>query len=554
MKKPPDNYFALLVLLVSITLWFNQEIFRKVETLNNFMLRTNSITAGFSFVRSTIARFVNHSVTIGGTQSTTDERGDTTESNPATFPFQQWKQSFFQKIASIKTQTPRMRLATSITHTLFSSCKYLDRIKHTLCIPFSVTNGFSKVARPQQNHNKIVIQQASEENLEEILALVLKQWPQVRGIKEYFIECLKRQKTLIALENDVIIGSVSIADRIINLESVPLRSAGIFTLITDPSARGKGVGTKLMNRAKEVMFEDDVDISFLETSINSYYENFDWVTMEHPDLNFEINITEADAQSTHTGNFRGYQESDIEQIATVYNKCSKNRTLAPKRDKDYWIRYCNQFQIGNSLFFVLENEGEIQGFAHLIIDPSQATIKIMNLGYSSIVTKNIILYKILEYAKSRKIKAVKGSFVLENDFIKDIKGLKCSISFSPDTMLMLQMFEPARFFTKISPLIETRLRNAGLGSWSGTICISTESTHVYILIDRGRVRIEKSDNIVNADINLDIRQSDLLKIVFGHKTVGELNDVPSAIEHLSLLGVLFPSMDIFYRIHPLAGE
>ncbi len=171
-----------------------------------------------------------------------------------------------------------------------------------------------------------MVRRASFEDIERILELVFKCFP--RTPRSYFEHYIPDRDfpdlSLVAEENGEIVGYVQIYDRTVRTTQGNLRVGGIGNVCVSRKHRGKGIGSKLLQTATDLMKEKGFNASLLFASKREFYEKNGWRVWESYWCSFEV--PEAGEWS----------EGDFRDVMLLSEKFNEGWPMTVVRDEYVW--------------------------------------------------------------------------------------------------------------------------------------------------------------------------------------------------------------------------
>jgi predicted N-acetyltransferase YhbS len=219
----------------------------------------------------------------------------------------------------------------------------------------------------------------SREELEEVVSLCDAAFPKTS--REYFARHVLKDRTLapadtrILVKDRNIVSSVQVFPRTMYCRGEKIGFGGIGNVATLPSEREKGYAGSVLRDALEYIKNKQLPVSLLTTTINSYYEKFDFQTIRR-----HVVQTEFPRAGEQPGVRTFDRDRDLDRVIRLYNRFNVQFVGTLVRDVEYWdsqLEFCDE---DKSLFYVHETEGELRGFIRAIKKPDH--VQVLEYGFA----------------------------------------------------------------------------------------------------------------------------------------------------------------------------
>ena len=134
------------------------------------------------------------------------------------------------------------------------------------------------------------------------------------------------------------IGTAYVSDVAALLDGRRVRLAGIGCVVVPETMRGLGIGTRLMEELDGAFAAEGYDGALLFSSIDaSYYERFGYRPLLQHALTAELGGWRSQGPPANDAStIRPFEESDEEQVQSLYNTAAGLRRFAILRDRAAW--------------------------------------------------------------------------------------------------------------------------------------------------------------------------------------------------------------------------
>ncbi len=214
--------------------------------------------------------------------------------------------------------------------------------------------------------NPAVVSKDRIEAIVELLDIAFEHTP-----AEYFRrKLMENDTTTIAIsDDDMPVATVTMYDREVWYHGRKFRMCGIGDVATHPEYRGKGLASKLMRHAVEMMKKEGYDLSILFTDINSYYEKFGYSTVVRKVSRIEIPEPKNSGNRVLHLNNIDEAAPHVEGMLALYEPMASKYDYSIVRTKAYFLRTLKWFyDDGGKGIVVFDGDGKLlaYGFYRMI--------------------------------------------------------------------------------------------------------------------------------------------------------------------------------------------
>ena len=218
---------------------------------------------------------------------------------------------------------------------------------------------------------------------------------------------LRPEDTRILLEKGIIRSSVRVYFRHVHYGGSTLKMGGIGDVGTDPSVRGRGYASLLMNDAVEYMKSKGTILSFLFTRINPFYTQFGYFTLPTLDLTLH-----PPSPSTALPYRKADLNRDLSALIRMYDRSNRSRTAPVVRDEKYWKSQAGFPRLNPDLFWVVDENEEAVCYARGFIEKD--ILKLLDFGYA-LGKENRLHDLIAAMAEAAQKKTVRLSYISQQE-------------------------------------------------------------------------------------------------------------------------------------------
>ena len=195
----------------------------------------------------------------------------------------------------------------------------------------------------------------------------------------FFDNVFKPENTVAAIENDRILSAMQLLDFDISIRGKMYPCTYIAGVSTIPEFRGKGLATKVMAYAEEVVKSRGREFAMLTPSIDNFYEKFGYTSCYE---RLEYSYCPADykpEKSSCTSKKAGL--SDVEDMTEIYNTfCSFYDGYVKRTAKDF-ADIVEQYSLESGGVYIFYDEKN-NPVAYIVYDLSDRTIYADEIAYT----------------------------------------------------------------------------------------------------------------------------------------------------------------------------
>ena len=225
---------------------------------------------------------------------------------------------------------------------------------------------------------------------------------------------------------------------------------------------------------------------------------------------------------------------DVGALREIYDCFNATRTGTIVRSVEYWNNRPKWREYEPSLFWTARQNGEI--VAYLKCD----RWFIREMGYLPDHDGAMIklFHRFFLQAKDEEANEIEA--IVPSECRRIFEAAGCIVNRVERYHTMIRIINLKSMLTKMLPTFETRLNDSDFSRWGGSILIRYESDNQTLIVKGGKIEVSKEAG--NPTIDLAVSQTQLLNLLFGNMTAGQIafaNDLPMDKSEIELLGVLF---------------
>ncbi len=252
---------------------------------------------------------------------------------------------------------------------------------------------------------------------------------------------------------------IQIFDRSIYFQNQTIRVGGIGNVGTRPECRGRGYAGRLIEHALRIMGQEEMAVSFLYTTIQSYYERFGWKIL--PLEEQEIDISQLKHLRKHAGSFRRLQEKDYPLLHEMYSQRQSILSGTLLRDFQYWES--RPTWMSHVPVVLLEGEKPAAYFYYAKYTENRPVLTISEYGFSrpdpDLLTRLFAVMSIK--AEEKACKGIKSFFAPDPDIYAFLQTEKWKIREIPYPFMMCRNVAGKGFHD----IIQKEAENNGFVYW-----------------------------------------------------------------------------------------
>jgi predicted acetyltransferase len=323
---------------------------------------------------------------------------------------------------------------------------------------------------------------------------------------------------------------------------VKLKVGEITYVGTHPEHRKKGLSSEIINYWFEEAKKKNMPICFL-FGIANFYQQFDF-EYAIPTHKYKYVIVDKNMLEPIKGNgtVEKYEEKYAEAIVKIYEEASKENFCSKVRSLEYFKYRIKKTTKGNHHWYVVKKNNQVCGYIWYTLTDKEMLIREAQI-IDDEAGKSLAEF-IFSLIKGKTIQEVGLQTPLNNSFAKFLykKGARnaCTNEIFPHNwagMYKILLLEPA--IEALIPSFEERLYSSRFYAFTGNINIATSLGGISILINKGKVKVEKKTPS-EQDIKIPIKI--LTSIYTGYKDICYYKEEIDfkGEENYELLKILFP--------------
>ncbi len=333
---------------------------------------------------------------------------------------------------------------------------------------------------------------------------------------------------------------------------IDLRLAQLEMVLTRPQYRGQGLVRLQMKHFEQVVKERGCHLSLI-WGIPYYYRQFGYAYAIDGDFRQALpvwKIPAANPGSTAQGypgpvRLRPAAASDIPQLIQDYAAAVADLDFYIQRSPQYW-RYL--LEDAHHPIEIVEDAQTGASLGYVTLIRSAAALDVLESGLASPETA----LKVLQALKPQANQQVLIAGPVCSALVKIAISLGSQAA--PGLQWLLRLPDVAGFLSRIGPILEQRLRDAGWSGLSSELVINLFRQAFRLHFEAGRLAQVDSLGFVDASMGADgghllIPPEAFVRLVFGYRGLDDLRDAwPDTLvrpEVRQLVETLFPSMQSY---------
>lgn len=324
---------------------------------------------------------------------------------------------------------------------------------------------------------------------------------------------------------------VQIYERPMRIGPCLVRAACIGGVGTHPDFQRAGYGLGVLHDTTRYMQEDGYDLSLLSTGVRRHYAKAGWVV--HPRRFYQAELPESFPDPPADVRVDRFDEArDLDDVRKVYDATNARRTGTFGRTEAYWRRRPRWRHQDPDGFLVARREGETVGYGvrqggglrELGVLPGEEDV------LDAVVTA------LMEPLREETTGAVRAG--IPEEFAPLLQRLGFVLRRTENPNLMVRLVNSASLLRKVTPLLEERVREAGLDSVRPTQ-LHTEMGSVTLQVDAGTVTVRENSE----GTTVAASQEQAIGLVMGGTTIDDVvaaNGLDLDNEIVDALRVMFP--------------
>ncbi len=207
--------------------------------------------------------------------------------------------------------------------------------------------------------------------------------------RDFFVRSVREDpawepwQTRVAVEGNRVISAVQIFHREVSFARRWVVCGGIGNVGTDPSWRGRGAASALMQDALDQMRRRGYGISILFTGIHGFYRRFGYRSLPMRRLRFEKRVRGSGARL----GVREAGEGDWPEIQRVHEAYASTHPLLVRRDEARWHSLDRGAISTRPVWLVYEGDGFVRGY--LRVDEIDRSWRITEFGCGDLDARQV---------------------------------------------------------------------------------------------------------------------------------------------------------------------
>ena len=351
------------------------------------------------------------------------------------------------------------------------------------------------------------------------------------------------------LTSGAIVSSLCLIPWTWRYEDVTLHSAEMGIVSTADSYRNRGLIRALVGRFKELVTEDQFDLSHIQ-GIPYFYRQFGYEYALPLELHWEIELRRlpslaSDAKYT----FQRATLEDIPTLLNLYADATRQLDITSVRSAEVWA-YLLQHSSGTAteieVWLIKDESGQTVGYCSVQMQGFGDGLIVSETSCLTPAAADALLSWLKQVALDRAKPYIRLNLPASNHLVLASRSFGASLR--DDYAWQIHMPDPARLLRKLSPVLERRLAASLFAGLTETVHINLYRDTLELQFERGTLR---SINSIGLSDGGSIRLPPLLlaPLVLGYRSREELRamypDVGIWGRSQQLVDVLFPKLNSF---------
>ena len=376
------------------------------------------------------------------------------------------------------------------------------------------------------------------------------------------------EQSRVGLVEGKIVSHLRISDRVVSIGDTTVKLAGVGMVATHADYRQQGYASALIIDAISYMEKHDYDLSLLFTTMQPFYQNFDWSAFPQTTVELPLELEETFPLSPWE--CRKFEiDTDLQSVMQIYQKCQHSGSIV--RSFQYWRDgYAQQVGIIPSL--VIEDSRQILAYANLCLgvddsgtDPflAQGYPNLREVGWTPDRPESLLVLSraILNQAIQQKISKLTGHLPPYHPLtVMLIRESQSTPSFSINQKLMYRTVSLPKLLSKMKPTLQSRLDRSSFyhntlkketPNGVNSFCITVVSQACTLQILSGRLEVMADQSGATKVL---LSPDEWIRILFGDLTFPELQNLrvldqlDISDSELQILNLLFPKSQHLHSV------
>lgn len=332
------------------------------------------------------------------------------------------------------------------------------------------------------------------------------------------------------------------------MEGVRLRIAQMMGAATLPAYRRRGLIRALISLFEQTLADETFDLAVIN-GIPGFYRQFGYCYALPVESHINLPLDRIKTSPQHAGyTFRLADDADVPFLLQEGERYRRSFSLATYRDEAAWRYLLNDrfYTMFGSEFWIMQHQE--RSLAYYCRNPLRSHFGGKGLLVSE-VSEGIegeALHCLLGFLR-QKARERGRPFIrlnLHHDSPVATEAIAMGAEFNRQSAWQIRMPDPARFLTRIRPILEQRIRQSVFGNYSGTLRLDFFRSNLDLRWEQGRLR-SIAPGAARQEHSFRVH-SDLFPILcLGHRSWSELAHIhpdisPRTETCAQLVAALFP--------------
>lgn len=349
--------------------------------------------------------------------------------------------------------------------------------------------------------------------------------------------------------NSQIVSSLALIPWQWRYEDVTLKAGEMGIVGTLESYRNRGLVRELIVRFKELLREEEFDVSQIQ-GIPYFYRQFGYEYALPLEPGWHIELRDILDVPRSAFGFRQANVNDIPTLIRLYDEASASLNISAIRTEDIW-RYLFEHTTGSysegEIWLICDAEGHIIGYYRLVRHGFGTGLIVSETSRLNPDVAEALLSQLKMAAITRDKPYIRFNLPVSNDLLRVARGFGAA-----DTgtyAWQIHLVDVAYLLRKLAPVLERRIAASLFAGLSKKIIINLYREAFELDFDGGKLR---SVNALGFCDGGEIRIPPLLlaPLILGYHSREELThmypDVSINGQSRHLIDVLFPAMESFF--------
>jgi len=333
------------------------------------------------------------------------------------------------------------------------------------------------------------------------------------GNEEFFTNIVKEdpyyrdENTRACFVDGEVVSVVQIFERPMRIGSCIVKAACIGSVGTPPPHRRKGYSVGVLHDTAKYVLDDGYDISLLFTGVRGHYAKGGWVI--YPTRFFQVEIPDALPEPSGGIDVELFDATrDLDDVKWIYTVENGQRTGSFERTDVYWDRRPRWRHQAEDSFFVARRDGKVAAYGC----GRDGAVREAGALPGEDHALEAILVRILGLAREAGRDRTRAN--LPKEFGPVLERIGCKIRRSENPNSMARLGDLSGILRKVTPLLEDRLRDAGISDLS-PVQLRTEMASAVVGMKDGVTSVEADGK----GVEVALSQEQMIGLLVGGLTI-----------------------------------